>query len=359
MESSNHVYGRTNNPYDPSRLVGGSSGGEGAIVGSGASPFGLGSDIGGSIRMPAFFNGVFGHKPTGGVVPGSGQFPEPSGEAWRYLTTGPICRRADDLHLLLTILAGPDGHDPGCEPSRVGDPSTVDFAGMNVVSIEGSGVLGCDVDDELLAAQRAAAEALRARGATVKTLVPAQIPDLARSGEIWSTMMAQAGGPTFAEYMDARPGGVRVGRELLKWVAGASDHTLPALALALLEKLPLLHDDARGKAIVEIGARLRARILEEIGDGVLLYPSYTRPAPRHSAPLRWPVQWTYTAILNVLQLPVTQVPLGLSMDGLPLGVQVGAAHGADHRTIAAAKALERAFGGWQVPPVAIGNRWAA
>jgi fatty acid amide hydrolase 2 len=75
MESFNRVYGRTNNPYDPSRIVGGSSGGEGAIVGSGASLFGLGSDVGGSIRMPAFFNGVFGHKCSAGLIPNSGQYP--------------------------------------------------------------------------------------------------------------------------------------------------------------------------------------------------------------------------------------------------------------------------------------------
>ena len=75
MESNNKVYGRTNNPYDLNRIVGGSSGGEGSIIGSGSSPFGLGADIGGSIRMPAFFNGVFGHIPSGGLVPGSGQYP--------------------------------------------------------------------------------------------------------------------------------------------------------------------------------------------------------------------------------------------------------------------------------------------
>ena len=81
MESANRLYGRTSNPYDPTRIVGGSSGGEGAIVGAGGTPFGLGSDIGGSIRMPAFFNGVFGHKPSGGLVPGTGQYPMAENEA--------------------------------------------------------------------------------------------------------------------------------------------------------------------------------------------------------------------------------------------------------------------------------------
>jgi len=75
MESSNLVYGRTNNPYDLARMVGGSSGGEGAIITSCGCAFGLGSDIGGSVRMPGFFNGIYAHKPTGGLVPNTGQFP--------------------------------------------------------------------------------------------------------------------------------------------------------------------------------------------------------------------------------------------------------------------------------------------
>ena len=77
IESENRVWGRTNNAYDPTRTAGGSSGGEGAAVGSGFAPIGLGTDIGGSIRLPAFFNGVFGHKPTGCLVPHTGHYPVP------------------------------------------------------------------------------------------------------------------------------------------------------------------------------------------------------------------------------------------------------------------------------------------
>src|SRR3954452_22424258 len=75
IESSNRLYGRTNNAYHPKRTAGGSSGGEGAAIGAGFAPIGLGSDIGGSIRLPAFFNGVFGHKPSPGIIPCSGHFP--------------------------------------------------------------------------------------------------------------------------------------------------------------------------------------------------------------------------------------------------------------------------------------------
>src|ERR671928_194882 len=81
IEAQNFVYGRTSNAYDPKRVAGGSSGGEGAAVGAGGSPIGLGTDIGGSIRLPAFFSGVFGHKPSYWIVPNTGQFPTTSGEA--------------------------------------------------------------------------------------------------------------------------------------------------------------------------------------------------------------------------------------------------------------------------------------
>lgn len=110
-ESSNKVYGRTHNPYNLHRIVGGSSGGEGALVSAAGAPCGLGSDIGGSIRMPAFFNGIFGHKPTGGLVPATGQFPFAT---TRMLCSGPMTRYAEDLWPLLCVLAGSDGRDAAC-----------------------------------------------------------------------------------------------------------------------------------------------------------------------------------------------------------------------------------------------------
>jgi fatty acid amide hydrolase 2 len=342
METSNLVYGRTNNPYDRRRIVGGSSGGEGAIVGSGASPFGLGSDIGGSIRMPAFFCGVFGHKPSGGLVPGTGQYPMAHGRARRYLTTGPIARRAEDLWPLLRILAGPDGEDDGCTSLPLGAPSRVQLRGLDVVSVEDNGAL--QVDRRLVSAQRRAADALAARGARVRT---ASIEPLRHSLEVWSTLLAEAGGPTFAELMGD---GVAIDAfaELFRWLRGRADHTLPAIGLALLEKLPALMP-ARAKQALAHAERLRDELDATIGDGVMLFPSYTCPAPLHHTPLLLPIQWQYTAVLNVLELPATQVPLGLDEKARPLGIQVVARHGGDHLTIAIAQSLERDLGGW-VPP---------
>lgn len=345
MESSNKVWGRTNNPYDLRRTPGGSSGGEGAIVGAGASPFGLGADVGGSIRMPAFFSGVFGHKPTGGLVPGTGQHPEGHGDARRYVTSGPLARRAEDLMPLMRVLAGPDGVDD-CISLALGDPSAVDLGKLTVVSIEENGVLS--VERALVDAQRRAAAALEARGARV---VVTKLPALKRSLEIWSTMLHEGsrGGPSFREMM-AHGGPFDPWRELLRYPLGRSRYTLPGLLLSVLEEIPNRFG-GRTEAVIELGAALRRELDELLGDsGVMLFPSHPKVAPRHHDSLLVPIRWMYTAIFAVLELPVTQVPLGLDARALPLGVQVVGAHGNDHLTIAVAEALERSFGGWKPPP---------
>ncbi len=346
MESNNRVYGRSNNPYDPRRTVGGSSGGEGAIVGAGGAPFGLGSDVGGSIRMPAFFNGVFGHKPTGGLIPNSGQFPMPEGEVRRYCTTGPLARRAEDLMPLVRILAGPDGIDGGCIARELGDPASVRLEGLRVVSIEDNGLI--PVSNDLRQAQRRVAEALAARGARVEW---EHVPRLKQSLEIWSAMLSAGGGSDFATMLG---NGVPVNAwlELVRWSLGRSSHTLPAIMLALLEKVPKW-TPGRTRKLAALGAELRESLVDLLGpSGVMLYPPYASVAPRHAFPLVPPVCWAYTAILNVMELPVTQVPLGLDANGVPLGVQVAAVHGNDHLTIAVACELERIFGGWTVPSLA-------
>jgi fatty acid amide hydrolase 2 len=344
MESSNRVYGRTNNPYDVGRTPGGSSGGEGAIVGAGASPFGLGSDVGGSIRMPAFFCGVFGHKPSGGLVPNSGQFPIAENDALRYLTTGPLCRRAEDLWPLVSILAGPDGLDDRCVAMKLGDPRRVRVEGMRVVVVRRNGIVG--VEPALEEALERAAKALARRGARV---VEARLDRLARSLEMWSAMLNAAGGQTFAESMGEGTAIPRA-RELLRWTLGRSEHTLPAIVLAIVEQVPKMLP-AMARRMVEETAHLRhdvAALLEP--GGVMLYPPFPKVAPRHHRPLLAPLDFAYTAIFNVLQNPVTQVPLGLDARGLPLGVQVVGIHGEDHVPIAIARALEEDFGGWAPPP---------
>ncbi len=343
MESNNRVYGRSNNPYDPTRIVGGSSGGEGAIIGAGASPFGLGADVGGSIRMPAFFNGVFGHKPSSGLVPNRGQYPVTEGEGLELLSTGPLCRRAEDLFPLLQALAGKDPEDPGTREIPLGDPDTVDLSKLQVLVVDGDGV--SRVSNELRAVQRRVGDSLAQRGAKVRH---ERIPGLKRTLEVWSAAMSAAAETRFAELL-GNGRRVRAGRELGRWALGRSPHTLPALGLALLEGWAEKLDGHQAR-MQEMGAELRRELSDRIGEnGIMLYPPYPTSAPKHTAPLLPPIRWAYTALFNVMRFPVTQVPLGLGRGGLPLGVQVASVHGNDHVTIAVARELERDFGGWVVP----------
>ena len=344
METSNRIYGTTNNPYNPKRIVGGSSGGEGAIIGAGASPFGLGADIGGSIRMPAFFNGVFGHKASGGLVPGTGQHPfTVINEARRYLTTGPLARRAEDLWPLLKVLAGPDGQDTGCEPMELGDPDAVDFSSLSVIVVDGNGAV--TVAQDMKQAIYNAGKALEKNGATVKQV---KIETLKHSMDIWSAMLSAAGGPSFAELLgEGKP--IKPYLEILKWALGFSRHTLPAISLAAIEKLPKKFVKRTNK-FVQMGKELKEELTGLIGpSGVMLYPSYSRVAPHHFVPLTLPFHFAYTAILNVMEVPVTQVPAGLNEQGMPLGMQVASIHGNDHVTISVANLLEKELGGWVMP----------
>lgn len=343
MESNNKVYGRTNNPYDPTRIVGGSSGGEGAIVAAGAAPFGLGSDIGGSIRLPAFFTGVFGHKPTGGLVPSTGQYPASEGDALRYLCSGPLARRAEDLWPLLTLLAGPDGHDTGCREWSLGSPGGVRAEGMRVLVVRGNGLR--PVSRDIHAAQDRAADALRARGCDVEE---AELPSLKKSLMLWSTLLGEAQETSFRDMLEH---GHRkfMPWEILRWMLRQGDHTLPALILAAIEGPASLFTPNLEAARADAEA-LKEELRQRLGpNGVMLYPTYTRPAPKHDVPMLLAIDWAYTAIMNVLEVPVTQVPAGLTGKGIPTGFQVVGLQGRDHVPIAVGQWLEEDLGGWVMP----------
>ena len=337
----NRVYGRTHNAYDDGHSAGGSSGGEAAIVATGGSPFGIGTDFGGSIRVPAFCNGVFGHKPSGGLVPGTGQYPEYSGAHCRINTTGPITRRAEDLMPLLRILAGPDGTDPGCTRFELGDPDRVDPSRLRVLVIEGDGRRP-PVVRELREAQQRAAYALARRGAEVEM---GSLPGLRASLPMTVGVVLEAGCPIPADLGEGRP--VPLGRELIRLALRRSDHDLPPLLLSAAARLASRFPDwLRRNA--ERARAFRSELEARLGDeGVLLYPMAQGPAPRHGSLSS--ARFRFTGLFNALELPSTQVPLGLGRAGLPLGVQVVAARGRDHVAIAAALELETALGGW-VPP---------
>jgi fatty acid amide hydrolase 2 len=342
IESANRLYGRTNNPYDTSRTAGGSSGGEGAAVGSGGSPFGLATDIAGSIRIPAFFCGVFGHKPSRGLVPNTGSYPPSSGEAGLMLGTGPLARRAEDLMPLLRILAGPDGEYPYATEIELGDERAVSLQGLVVVTVEGSSRLA--ISPELRAARERAVGALVAAGATARRVTlrswrKALLPYLATlqvgGGETTGDLLVQAG--------EQRP----TVRDLLR---RRSPFTAPTRFALAAERLAGEPDQGVQNRLLASGRRIADELAGVIGEGVLLHPVHPHVAPRHGRTLGRPWLLTPAAVFNLAGLPVTEVPLGLSDRGLPLGIQVAAGWQRDHVTVAVALELERVFGGW-IPPL--------
>lgn len=338
MESYNVVYGRSCNPYDAERTVGGSSGGEGAIVGAGASPFGLGADIGGSIRMPAFFNGVFGHKGSPGLVPNEGQYPSAEGRANDFLSTGPICRRAEDLEPLLRILAGPHA-------DRLKPVADVDFSRLRVLTLAPD--RGPRASKEMLAAQARAVAELKKAGAEVTTV---DLPLLDKGFDIWSSLLATGDSASFAEMMFGSRTPWRPLLELGRLALGRSAHTLPLVILSLLERVPEIAPQ-RAQRFVAEGLALKRQLEDALGDdGVLVTLPYPEVAPRHGRPVFPPsFGWVRCAIFNALEVPSTAVPMGLNAQGLPLGVQVVAAQNQDHLGLACAVELEKRTGGW-VPP---------
>jgi fatty acid amide hydrolase 2 len=341
METYNDVYGRTVNPWDPKRSAGGSSGGEGAIVATGGVAFGLGADVGGSIRIPAAFCGTVGHKPTGRMVPNTGFWPQCEGELSAYLVCGPLCRRAEDVMPIMKVLAGPDGHDAVVKSWTLGDPSEVELRDVTVYPLETNG--RTRVSTTHRRAIRDAALALEARGAKLGRL---SLPRMKRAFAIWSAMMATAEGPSYAEVIgNGRP--IAPARELLRLAMQRSRHTLPALAIIGLESIASRFPGRLEEAVAD-GKALQAELEEILGPrGVILHPPYSRPAPRHYAPMLTPFDFVCTGLFNVLELPSTVMPIGFDDDGLPVAVQVIGRRGNDHVTVAVAAELERAFGGWQ------------
>ncbi|KAM4565578.1 fatty-acid amide hydrolase 2-B [Fundulus diaphanus] len=345
LESHNHLYGVTCNPYDLERIPGGSSGGEGSILAAAGAVVGVGSDIGGSIRIPCFFNGIFGHKTTPGVVSCENQYPPPSGRQMDYLSSGPMCRYAEDLLPMLKIMAGPNAH-------KLSLNADVDLKKLRFFSIphDGGSPYTHPVSRELLDIQKKVVERLEADlGVRVQRVC---LPELRYSFQIWDTYMGlpdKEGKPprAFAELMGEPGRPAWALWELLKRMVGKSDHTMPAIMVALLE---MTHLSKSSPFIIRQKEELQKKIDELLGtDGVLLYPSHPRVAPKHHHPLFRPFDFAYTGILNILGLPVTQCPLGLGAEGLPLGVQVVAGKLQDRLTLAVALYLEKTFGGWRDP----------
>jgi len=341
-ETSNRVYGRTSNPWDLHRTPGGSSGGEGAILAAGGAPFGIGSDTGGSIRMPAAFCGIAGHKPTGGLVPTTGHYPTPPVDQLAALVLGPMARRATDLWPLLRIIAGDDGQDAQIRYRLQGEPAEVDWSRVRVVELPES---RSPVRPEMRAAVHKAGMALVERGAE---RVQMDLPQLRRAFDAWVALLSM--GPSTLDDLVSDGAGTRPWLQLLRFAMGRSRHTGGVLVLLLLERLLDRAPTDLGP-LLELAGSLGQELDDALGPhGVLLHPPFPRTAPRHRGmALRRPWDVGCTTVFNVTESPVTVVPVDVDGKGLPIGVQIAAARGNDALTIAAGEVLEEAFGGWRRP----------
>ncbi|MFV3408867.1 amidase [Bdellovibrio bacteriovorus] len=354
FECFNPVYGRTSNPYDLGRTCGGSSGGEGALIGAGASPLGLGSDIGGSIRMPASFCGVFGHKPSRYLLPLTGHFPFEQNDfrtllldqKYPYTSMGPMTRKAVDLAPMMKILMGSDDIDQ----------HTLKNPAMEELSQEWKGrkVLICPnpvfhrargTDDELVQVVKNCGKLFEELGAHVEELDPRFF---VRSAELWFAAVKNSKNRNLYETLMGPTQHLSIGKEILQLTFGKGNYTLPNLLVSLAEIF-----DTRKKDFTEemqALAKMKADLDEKLGeDGILILPPHPRVAPKHRAPLWSPFDFIYTAIFTTLGHPATSVPTGLNEDGIPLGVQVVGPYMKDHLTLACAEFLETTFGGWQPP----------
>lgn len=341
-ESDNLVYGRTNHPLDPTRTVGGSSGGEAALVAAGVIPFGVGTDGGGSIRIPSAYCGVYGLKPSAGVTPLTGHPPLHDGQldmesAARFFAAGPICARPEDLMPVLKVLAGPDGFDDSVRPICLGNPEDVSFVGKRVLVCAAPKIWGATrVDESVQTAVRQVGRFFCSLGARVETW---DHPLLRHSALLWLGAIRDEGRFSIGRLVGEQ-GLASPFLEALARLRGRPKHHASVLLCLLGEVL----SSPLGPSLDKF-AQCRFRLLEDfekaVGmDGVLVCPAVPTVAPKHGRALFRPFDFAYAGVFNALQIPVVAAPFSTSPDGFPIGIQIAAARGRDHVAIAAALALE-------------------
>ena len=334
--TTNPVFGRTSNPWNVDYSPGGSSGGEAAAIAAGCSAGGLGSDLGGSIRVPAHFCGICGLRPTPGRVPASG-FALPAGGPFSLVHSfGPLARSVDDLYLFFSVLAGFDPSDPVSVALPVPSCDRVEARDLRLaVCVDG----GLAVTTETRRAVERAADLLTRRGADVT---------------LWTL-------PAVAE----------VPQVFFDWVMQSS---LPAL-LALYRG----REDAMGPLLRGLAKVVEPRSLERFLDAwssrdalrraildrmqhrpVVIMPVCSTSAFRHDqrGPLavdgrsvEYAASFGYAELASLAGLPAIVVPVARTPDGLPIGVQIVGRPFDEGLVFAVARLLEQETGGYQRPPM--------
>lgn len=326
-ETDNEVFGRTNNPYDPHLTPGGSSGGEAAAIAACLSPGGVGSDLSGSIRVPAHFCGIVGLKPTSGRIPMDGHVPVAEGVLAGGACIGPMARTVADVSLLFEVLA-----DIQRAPSLPGDQVKnlkacwYDFDGVSPVSKETSRIL------------RAAVEALEFAGLHCLEKRPAAIGSGSR---LWVGLFAEAAANNLREFYSgfeekAGPMARRIlnsgarnqgSKDALQQVIKERDRLRVEL-LSSLETTPLIIAPVGATAAFPHGTSK----LSVGGESVSVFRAFS-----------------YARMCNAFDLPSVVVRAGQTAAGLPLGVQIIGKPFAEHLILSVAAIIEAALGGWRPP----------
>ena len=338
-ESDNLLYGRTNSPWDVERTPGGSSGGEAAAIASGMSAGGVGSDGGGSIRVPAHFSGICGLKPTPGRIPSTGHFPESGGPFALLGVVGPMARTAADLRILFEVMQGPDDGDTCASPVPIRWPNDDELKRLRIGYFEDDG--RTPVTPEIRQAVQTSAEALRRAGFQVEPFRP---EGLEEARTLWKKFFVKTGGMLIGPMFEGREHDVSpILKQFLEWSAAE----------------PILS----GQAVIDAWIRrdtLRASFFAQMRQyPILLCPPAAIPAFRHRE-RSWTIAgktveyldaWSYTEWFNLLGNPAAVVPVCQSPEGLPIGVQIVGRPWEEEQVLSVAAALEREIGPQKTPPI--------
>lgn len=337
-ETDNLLYGRTNSPWDLERTPGGSSGGEAAAIAAGMSAGGVGSDGGGSIRVPAHFSGICGLKPTPGRIPSTGHFP-PSGGPFALIgVVGPMARTVDDLKLLFEVMQGPDDGESCAAPVPLRWPKAEQVNRLRVGYFEDDG--RTPVTPEIRDAVRTAADFLRRAGLEVEPFRPAGLEE---ARVLWKKFFVKVGGMLIDPMFTGRESDCSsMLKQFRAWSAAE-----PELS---------------GEVLLEAWIRrdtLRAEFLAQMRKyPIFLCPAAAIPAFRHGE-RSWTIEgkavsyldaWSYTEWFNLLGNPAAVVPVSQSAQGLPIGVQIVGRPWEEEQVLAVARALEKCCGEWKAPP---------
>ncbi len=336
--ADNPVFGRTNNPLDVSRTPGGSSGGCAAAVSAYLTSASIGSDLAGSIRIPAYFCGVAGLKPTAGRINGAGHFPPMDGVYARGASLGPLARTVEDLALLFQVLKGDAAKTEAASVEETIARDVESLRGVRVAWYADDGAI--PVTSETRAAVKRAAEALQSAGLLASEERP---PGVERATELWLSMFSRATGRFVHSVYDGREG-----------EAGSA-------ARAILERANTenLSDDEDEKAAWSARDELRAKLLRWMETTPLIVaPVGAVAAYRHDTNRKVEIDgqavgifraFGYAQAYNVFDLPVVTVPAGRTRENLPVGVQIIGRPDAEKSVLAAARIVEKTLGGWRQP----------